>query len=196
MQSEKAFFTNAIGGMLMAMGFATVVIYTATQNWIATAFAIHTVAFVCGAEMSLQVLRGYEMGVAESIGTILVIGFSVDYVVHLASHYVHSSTPTRFTRTAESVGEMGISIFSGAMTTIGSASFLYGGQMILFQKFTFIITTTCAIALVFSMVYFIALTHAFGPEGMTGQLNVKCCKKKKEQKDKNNDEKRNKAAEP
>ena len=67
------------------------------------------------------------MGVAESIGTILVIGFSVDYVVHLAAHYVHSPDPKRFPRTTDSIGEMGISIFSGAMTTIGSAAFLYGG---------------------------------------------------------------------
>jgi len=177
-ESEKAFFSNAIGGMLLAMCFAMCVIYIATKNWIITLFAIHCVGFICGAEMSLQVARGYEMGVAESIGTILVIGFSVDYVVHLASHYVHSSQPLRFNRTAESIGEMGISIFSGAMTTIGSAAFLYGGAMNFFQKFAFIITSTCAIALCFSMVYFIALTHAFGPEGRTGQLNLKCCKKK------------------
>lgn len=180
MESEKAFFSNAIGGMLLAMCFACVVIYIATRNWLITIFAIHTVGFICGAEMSLQVLRGYEMGVAESIGTILVIGFSVDYVVHLASHYVHSATPTRFTRTAESIGEMGISIFSGALTTIGSACFLYGGQMIFFQKFAYIITTTCAIALTFSLVYFIALLHAFGPEGNFGRLNFRACKKKKE----------------
>ena len=104
------------------------------------------------------------MGVAESIGTILVIGFSVDYVVHLAAHYIHSSLDERFPRTTEAIGEMGISIFSGAMTTIGSASFLYGGQMIFFKKFAFIITTTCTIALAYSLVYFIALSHAFGPQ--------------------------------
>ena len=120
------------------------------------------------------------MGVAESIGTILVIGFSVDYVVHLAAHYVHSAAPGRFARTTDSVGEMGISIFSGAMTTIGSAAFLYGGQMIFFKKFAFIITTTCAIALLFSLVYFIALSHAFGPEGESGDVTrlVKSCVRK------------------
>ena len=110
------------------------------------------------------------MGVGESIGTIMVIGFSVDYVVHLAAHYVHSAAITRFPRTTESLGEMGISIFSGAMTTIGSASFLFGGAMNIFKKFAFILTTTCAIALLFSLVYFIALSHGFGPEGRTGNL--------------------------
>ena len=138
MQSEKAFFDNAMQGMLMAIGFAFVVIFISTGNWVVTIYAIHTVAFICAAEMALQVLNGQEMGVAESIGTILVIGFSVDYVVHLAAHYIHSSLDDRFPRTTEAIGEMGISIFSGAMTTIGSASFLYGGQMIFFKKFAFI----------------------------------------------------------
>lgn len=183
MQSERAFFVSAVSGMAMAICFACGAIFLATGNWIITLFAIHCVGFICATEMALQVLRGYEMGVAESIGTILVIGFSVDYVVHLAAHYVHSASHTRFPRTTESIGEMGISIFSGAMTTIGSASFLYGGKMNFFLKFAFIITTTCGIALVFSLVYFIALSHGFGPEGNTGNLSslLKCCKKKDEQ---------------
>merc|ERR1712059_201843 len=109
-------------------------------------------------------------GVAESIGTILVIGFSVDYVVHIAAHYIRSAAPRRFERTTESVGEMGISIFSGAMTTFGSASFLYGGQTNFFLKFAFIITSTVVLALLFSTVYLIALCHAFGPEGHSGNL--------------------------
>lgn len=53
MQSESAFFENAIGGMLMAIAFAMVVIFLATKNWIITIFAIHCVGFICGAEMSL-----------------------------------------------------------------------------------------------------------------------------------------------
>lgn len=119
------------------------------------------------------------MGVAESIGTIMVIGFSVDYVVHLAAHYVHSAAVTRFPRTTEALGEMGISIFSGAMTTIGSACFLFGGEMNTFKKFAFILTTTCAIALLFSLIYFIALSHGFGPEGSTGNLGrlIRICMK-------------------
>ena len=180
MESERAFFVNAIGGMVISICFACVVILLATRNWIITLYAIHCVGFICASEMALQHLVGMEMGVAESIGTIMVIGFSVDYVVHLAAHYVHSAAITRFPRTTESLGEMGISIFSGAMTTIGSASFLLGGTMNIFKKFGFILTTTCAIALVFSLVYFTALSHGFGPEGSTGNLGriLRICIKK------------------
>lgn len=170
MESERAFFVNAINGMIISVCFACVVILLATGNWIITLYAIHCVGFICAAEMALQHLNGFEMGVAESIGTIMVIGFSVDYVVHLAAHYIHSATFTRFQRSREAIGEMGISIFSGAMTTIGCGSFLFGGQMNVFQKFAFILTTTCAIAIVYSLVYFIALSHGFGPQGRSGSL--------------------------
>jgi len=117
------------------------------------------------------------MGVSESIGTIMVIGFSVDYVVHLAAHYVHSAAITRHPRTTEAVAEMGISIFSGAMTTIGSAVFLFGGKLGFFRKFAFMISTTVILALVYSLVYYIALSHGFGPEGSTGNVGraIKQC---------------------
>jgi hypothetical protein len=35
-------------------------------------------------------LFGWELGSAESVGVVVCVGFAVDYVVHLASHYVIS----------------------------------------------------------------------------------------------------------
>jgi predicted RND superfamily exporter protein len=39
----------------------------------------------------VMVLKEWEMGASESIAMVIIIGFSVDYVVHLAAHYVHSN---------------------------------------------------------------------------------------------------------
>eukprot|EP00452_MALV-II_sp_L67-6_P000005 gene5-49_t len=74
-----------------------------------------------------MVIAGWELGVPESIAVVIVIGFSVDYVVHLAAHYVHSPFNSREERATESVTAMGVSIFSGAITTMGSGVFLFGG---------------------------------------------------------------------
>ena len=77
---------------------------------------------------------------------------------------------------------MGVSIFSGAMTTIGSAAFLFGGKMAFFQKFAFMISTTICLALIYSLIYYIALSHGFGPEGHSGDIMhmlgecINCCK--------------------
>ena len=164
MESERAFFMNAINGMLISLAFACVAIFFATGNWIVTLYAVHAVGFICAAEIALLHLRGYEMGVSESIGTLMVIGYSVDYVVRLAAHYIHSAALTRHARTTESIGEMGVSVFSGAMATIFSAIFLFGAKMNFFRKFAFMIITTVVLALIFSLIYYVALSHSFGPE--------------------------------
>lgn len=185
METERAFFMNAVKGMLISLVFACAAVFAATKNWIVTLYAVHAVAFICAAEIALQHLNGYEMGVAESVGSIMVMGYSVDYVVHLAAHYVHSPAPTRKARTTESLGEMGISIFGGALTTLGSSGVLFLCELFLFRKFAFMITTTVGLAFVFSLFYFIALSHSLGPEGKSGDIDKatkKCLKQLKDTK--------------
>ena len=59
---------------------------------------------------------------------------------------------------------MGVSITSGAITTFGSGAFLYGGFLILFQKFAVLITSTIIISYCVAMLFFGAMSHCFGPE--------------------------------
>ena len=54
-----------------------------------------------------MVMNGYELGVSESIAMVIIIGFSVDYVVHLGAHYVHKKSPDRTDRTSDALGAMG-----------------------------------------------------------------------------------------
>ena len=72
---------------------------------------------------------------------------------------------------------MGISIFSGAVTTLGSGVFLFGGTIVFFKKFAMIIVLTVLISLLYSLVYFQAFLHAFGPNGKMGDIVifVKAC---------------------
>ena len=72
---------------------------------------------------------------------------------------------------------MGISIFSGTLTTFGAGAFLFGGQMVVFKKFAVLITSTISISFLSSMLLFGALCHTFGPQNGVGDLN--CFKKDK-----------------
>lgn len=76
---------------------------------------------------------------------------------------------------------MGISIFSGAVTTFGSGIFLFGGKIIFFTKFGQIITTTVVFSLIFALGFFLAFLHAFGPNDTQGNIIAmfKSCKGKK-----------------
>ena len=79
-----------------------------------------------------MVLKGWALGTAESISVIILIGFSVDYVIHLSADYMHSPQQSRHEKMKQSYTEMGASITSGAITTFGSGVFLYGTFLILF----------------------------------------------------------------
>ena len=69
---------------------------------------------------------------------------------------------------------MGISLFSGSVTTIGAGAFLYIGDLLLFKKFSIIICSTALISFLVSMVLFGALMHLAGPQEGCGDLFNSC----------------------
>lgn len=71
--------------------------------------------------------RGWEFGTFESMNSIIIIGLSVDYVVHLANAYVENVKETRYERTREMLTIMGVSVLGGGCTTLGAGLFLFGG---------------------------------------------------------------------
>ena len=74
--------------------------------------------------------------------------------------------------------EMGVSILSGTITTFGSGIFLSGGQVVTFQKFSVLITSTITISFLASMVLFGAIIHIIGP--VDGRGDIQTCFKKKQ----------------
>ena len=164
MRSEKAFADGVAQGVSIAILLAFLIMLISTQNVFIALYAIITVGLIVLTIVGFMKMNDYELGSSESVAMVIIIGFSVDYVVHLGAHYVHKKSPDRTDRTSDAVGAMGVSIFSGALTTFGSGVFLFGGQMIFFQKFAFIITTTVIVSFAFAMVFFTSFLHAFGPE--------------------------------
>ena len=150
--------------MSVSMIAAFVIMILATGNIFITLYALVTIACIISCVVAIMVFRGYEVGASESIAMVVIIGFSVDYVVHLAAHYVHSEERKRFERSTEAVRDMGVSIFSGGATTFGAGIFLFGGQVLFFEKFAVAISCTVIIALIYSLVFFQAVCHTIGPQ--------------------------------
>lgn len=163
MQSELAFFNGAKTGVLISGVLAFLILLIATKNILVSLYAIKSVFLIVMCVVAIMIMKGWSLGVSESIAMVIIIGISVNYVVHLAAHYVHCMAPARFDKSTDSIAAMGISIFSGAMTTLGSGVFLFGGKIIFFQKFALIITTTVILSITYALVYFLAFMHAIGP---------------------------------
>ena len=148
------------------MTFAFFILLIATRSPLLGFLSIICIALIVSSVVTIMVLKGWELGIGESIGVVIAIGLSVDYVVHLAAEYIHSKKVDRVEKLQQSYRAMGISIVSGTVTTMGSAVFLFGGQFILYQKFAVIITTTIAFSFMTSMLFFGAMADTIGPQGL------------------------------
>jgi predicted RND superfamily exporter protein len=178
MASERAFVTSAVQGIIIATVFAFLILLFATKNIILATISIFCVAIVIISVVAIMSLNGWEFGVSESISVVIIIGLSVDYVVHLATDFQHSAHKGRSDKIKQAYTEMGVSIMSGTITTFGSGAALFGGKVVTFRKFAVLITSTITISFMMSMLLFGAICHICGPENGYGDLD-KCKKKEK-----------------
>ena len=81
--------------MGIALTFSFIVLLVATRNIILSTLSIVCVTIVIGSVVSIMVMKGWSLGVSESISIVVIIGFSVDYTVHLAADYMHSTHTSR-----------------------------------------------------------------------------------------------------
>ena len=179
MASEVAFVTSAIQGVGIALPAAFVVLVLSTGNWIISALATCTVICILMTEVMLMVLQGWKLGISESVSVVVMIGFSIDYVVHYGASYVECDKEDRKGRIQHALHTMGISIVSGAVTTFASGAFLVIPEFKFFGQFGILIMSVVAFSLLYSNTFFIALLAVLGPEKTSGK--VKLCLVKEEE---------------
>ena len=105
----------------------------------------------------------------------MVVGLSVDYVVHLAEGFCRSKKETRLERTKDMLEEVGISVISGAITTLGASALLLIAQIIFFFQFGLFIFCTILFSIIYALFLFTTFVALAGPEGNVGSL-APCCK--------------------
>ena len=116
---------------------------------------------------------------------VLVVGLSVDYVVHLAEGYSRSVHEHRLGRTRDMLEEVGISVVSGALTTIGASVFLLFAEILFFAQFGIFMFCTIFFSISYALVFFVTLVAIIGPQKEFGSLKPiyrwfgsKCCRKR------------------
>ena len=120
-----------------------------------------------------------------SLNMCMVVGLTVDYVVHLAEGYTLSLHHDRLSRVRDMLDEMAVSVFFGACTTLGASMFMFLAQLSFFLQFGIFMFSTIGFSLFFSMGMFVTLMGLVGPEGDNGnvvamfnKLRTKCKGKK------------------
>merc|ERR1711937_997163 len=167
--------SEAFIGMAIALGFASIVLLIATRNVIVASCAIASITSIVSSVMAFMFCLGWKLGVLEALVLVMVIGLSVDYVVHMADAYLEAPADDRLERTKFMLVRMGSAVISGASTTIGAAFFMCWCYITFFQKFGLIILFTVFQSLVTALVFFTSLMALVGPQGSFANIPFPRC---------------------
>jgi len=179
LETEPFYAKGAVLGVAIVVPLAFLVLLIFTKNIVISFFAMVCIVGNMLSVCILVLIVGWDFGVVESVAVIIVIGFSIDYVVHLGHAYLESTLEDREQRLTMALLTMGISVSSGAFTTALSGIPLLLSVWTFLYKMGLLIFCVCMFALSWSLFFFMALLAALGPEGNVGNIQS-CCKVSKE----------------
>jgi len=156
----------------LSLALSYIVLLFATLNVIVASCAIASIASIVSSVMAFAYWMGWKLGVLEAVIFVMVIGMSVDYVVHLSDAYLSSIHDDRAGRCRFMLGKMGMSVVSGAITTLGAAFFMTFAYITFFSKFGLVIVFTISQSLITALCFFSAMMAFFGPEKTRGTIPV------------------------
>ena len=153
-----------MAGILIGLSSSFVVLVMATTNIIVGALASLTISFITCCVLGVIAMMGWELGVMESLNLTLVVGLAVDYVVHLAEGYMHLVGEDRLTKVKHTLTHVGISVISGACSTLGASVFMLAAKIVFFFQFGIFMFCTIGLSILFSLLFFTILLALTGPQ--------------------------------
>ncbi|KAK2158902.1 hypothetical protein LSH36_162g08051 [Paralvinella palmiformis] len=182
---QETLTSSAVLGIVIGLCVALPLLILATSNIILGLMATLSIICVTVGVLAVIPMAGWKLGVLESLNLVLVVGLSVDYVVHLAEGYSRSVHEHRLGRTRDMLEEVGISVVSGALTTIGASVFLLFAEILFFAQFGIFMFCTIFFSISYALVFFVTLVAIIGPQKEFGSLKPiyrwfgsKCCRKR------------------
>ena len=156
---------------------ACAVLLLFTRNIRIAALASLVIGCIVVAVVGSISIFGWKMDVFESICITILVGFSVDYTVHLGVAYVDCQEVSRSDRKARAmhaISTLGISVTAGATSTAGACLFLFPATILFLPKFGQFMVTAVVAALLYAMCAFIALLAVVGPIDDQGNVSFAC----------------------
>jgi hypothetical protein len=177
-EAQGFMVANLLQGIAICSPVVFLLLLFTTRNVQISAFALLSVLFIVGSVLGLAQWLGWPLGIAESIAGVLVIGFSVDYTIHLGHMYMEASLEGHHTRDERfrfAMFTMGGTVVANSITTFGAGVFMFGTQLVFFQKMAVLISGTIAFSFLFSFMFFMAHCAFMGPENNFATINFSKC---------------------
>ena len=170
MRLEELMIQNGLMGCAIGLGCAGLALIIFLQNWLISLLSVLNVGMVALCSLASMVWMGWKFGFIEAVCLTVVMGFSIDFVAHMAIAYNESRAPTRYERTQQAIGELGVSVWAGAISTIIATAFMSQAKMTPFRRLGLFMLVNIVFSCFFALVVFPATLVLCGPQGGTGDL--------------------------
>lgn len=176
MRMQQAYVSSTFRGVLVALCLALALLVAFVGNVIVALVAFACITSVVGCTLGAIVMLSWSLGPIEAICATIVTGFSVDFCVHYALAYCEAPERTRHERLTRALVEMGISVQSGAITTMGASAFLLATNIRFLFQFGVFMLLTVAFSLVVANLLFTSLIAIVGPQDDVGSVRALCAR--------------------
>ena len=179
MVTQDAIVFSLFQGLGFAFPVMAVVVLISTGNFIITLLVVVSITSIVSSVLGFcKWANDWDLGVVQVMAGVMVVGFSVDYCLHLAHMYTEAPFHSARAKVHFTLSKMGGTVLGGAITTFGAGAFLFGTQTGFFQTMASLISVTIAFSAVFSLGFFVACCLLMGPNGDVGSIYKCCCCKK------------------
>ena len=180
MVTQDVIVESLFRGLYICFPLAFVVLVFSTFNLLVAGVALVTIVCISLSCLGFIQLLGWALGIGEVMLGIMIIGLSVDYVIHLGHMYGdarNSGKTTRADKVAHSINLMLDTVIAAWLTTTLSALVLLFAAANFFVKMAILISSAISFSLLYSMTFFLPMLMLIGPEGAFAQIpNLTCCK--------------------
>ena len=166
----EALRASLFEGLAICFPLAFAVLLVSTENILVSLYAIFGIALIVASVLgTIEYIYGWDLGVVESLMGNLVVGFSVDYTIHLGHMFVAAGREhdiqDSFDRFSFAIRKMGSTVVVGAVTTLGAGLFMLPCQLVSFYKLGLLMVTTIFFSLLYAFGFVMPLLAAAGPSG-------------------------------
>ena len=168
--TNRSLRRSAYSAAIIAIAVAAVVLLIGTGNVIITLYATISIFGVLTCVGATIYGMGWKLGFLEAVCFAILIGLSVDFIIHFAHMYCHAPHQGREQRTRHALRYMSVPVLSAGLTTFASSILLFLCTIVFFNKFGVVLMLTILYSLVISFYFFNGVNAAMGPCGTTGQL--------------------------
>jgi multidrug efflux pump subunit AcrB len=164
------------------LAIAGVTTMISSNNIFIALYSLLSILCILVTTIASVISMGWTLGFLEGICITILIGLSVDYVVHIGHAYASAMRVEGTTRkecARHALATMGFPVLSAALTSLAASLLLLGAVITFFTKFGTIVILSTIYATLTSTILLIALLAAAGP--VNGAGDVKCLCRRRHQ---------------